>query len=246
MLIRLFSDLHAEIDRADGNDIWIPPHLDTDKDTILILAGDIDSKGRIKKYAESLAERFRYVLYVAGNHEYYGTHIDKDMRSDIENVIFMENETIEIDDVIFFGATLWTDFNDLSYTSVSSWVNYMADSRAIRDLKTGKTVSAQTLAKRHSGTVARIKEEIANKGDKKLFVITHHSPSFINESPLYVGNVSSAFFHSNLDELVCEVDRWVFGHTHHNVDHHGMKSNQRGYVNYESMTGFNEEGFVTI
>jgi predicted phosphohydrolase len=247
MLIREFSDLHIEVDRGNGNDPWVPPVLETDKDTVLILAGDIDSKARITQYAESLADRFRYVLFVPGNHEYYGSYIDKDFSSDIDNVIWLNNTKIEIDDVIFFGATLWTDFNDGSYCSISEWHRYMSDAREIRGKGGKQKITPQDITKEHKYTIECIKEEITNKpADKKLCVITHHSPSFSNEEAKFIGGKGSGYFHSNLDYLVQEADKWIFGHTHYNIRRHGMHSNQRGYVGYEHTYGFDEEGFVKI
>ena len=64
MKIQLMSDLHFEF----GWKMKLTPH----KDTILVLAGDIDSRhknlGDFIKYA---CDNYKEVIMVAGNHEFY-------------------------------------------------------------------------------------------------------------------------------------------------------------------------------
>jgi hypothetical protein len=50
-----------------------------------------------------------------GNHEFYGQKIPKliDEIKEVaqgSNVHVLENQSVEIGDVVFLGATLWTDF----------------------------------------------------------------------------------------------------------------------------------------
>lgn len=66
MRIRLYSDLHLEFGPFDP-----PSSEDVD---VVILAGDIDVKGR----GIPFAKRFPCpVVYVPGNHEYYGCAIPR-------------------------------------------------------------------------------------------------------------------------------------------------------------------------
>ena len=64
--------------------------------------------------AEEWAEA-RHILYVPGNHEFYGTDIDR-ARSQLAEgcyslgIALLDSDAIVIDDVHFIGATLWTDF----------------------------------------------------------------------------------------------------------------------------------------
>jgi predicted phosphodiesterase len=66
MRIRVYSDLHLEFGPFDP-----PSSADVD---VVVLAGDIDVKGR----GVAFAERFPCpVVYVPGNHEYYGGSIPR-------------------------------------------------------------------------------------------------------------------------------------------------------------------------
>lgn len=66
MRIHLLSDLHNEFS------LFQPQVLDAD---VVILAGDIDLKGRGVHWAREVFSG--QVLYVPGNHEYYGGHLKR-------------------------------------------------------------------------------------------------------------------------------------------------------------------------
>ncbi|MHB1591976.1 MAG: metallophosphoesterase, partial [Sulfuricella sp.] len=116
MRIALYSDLHLEmVTHRRGTLAWEPPALDVD---VVILAGDIGSHTHGIEWA---AAAFRQcpvspeIIYVVGNHEYYGAHIHEltaEMRKTAKRLVvhFLENDAIEIDGVRFLGTALWSDF----------------------------------------------------------------------------------------------------------------------------------------
>ncbi len=95
MKIRLYSDIH--LDHYNLKDVWYPPVLPDEKDTTLILAGDlwtgtkfihtIDHSTRILltddngkpindlssefSWIKTVSDRFKTVLIVLGNHDYW-------------------------------------------------------------------------------------------------------------------------------------------------------------------------------
>lgn len=109
MKVRIYSDLHLEIDAAPG----LIPGNASDGADLVILGGDIHTKGRGVAWAQ---EVFNVpVIYVCGNHEFYKGHIDRTLMSMKQlaagsNVHVLENESFQIDKVRFLGATAWTDF----------------------------------------------------------------------------------------------------------------------------------------
>lgn len=105
MKLQLFSDLHLEF----GD--FSPESKSAD---IVILAGDIHIGTKGIEWA--LAQQFGCpVLYVLGNHEYYGQKypgLIQKLKTAAEgtSVYVLENDFFELDGVGFHASTLWTDF----------------------------------------------------------------------------------------------------------------------------------------
>ena len=111
MNVQIFSDLHISMNNKIPN---ITPTAD-----YLILAGDIgklEDKNFINfmKYVNS---KWKKVIYILGNHETYHKkytiyEIIKLYRAffkKLKNIVFLENETYELEDYLIVGSTMWTD-----------------------------------------------------------------------------------------------------------------------------------------
>ena len=108
MRIQVLSDLHLEFHNplpglADGVDV-------------IVYAGDLApvETGAVLYAAKEWADA-GHILYVPGNHEYYGTDIDIARRLLAKQcrhlgITLLDPTTINVDDVRVIGATLWTDF----------------------------------------------------------------------------------------------------------------------------------------
>ena len=111
MKVWLFSDIHAESMRG-----WdIPSGTEQPDFDVLICAGDLIT--RFERGVAWLRQRIpeRDVVYVAGNHEAYGSDIDITLEkarraAEGTNIHVLECDTISIAGVTFIGATSWTDF----------------------------------------------------------------------------------------------------------------------------------------
>ena len=105
MRIHLLSDLHLEFAPFDL------PAVDAD---VVVLAGDVHTGRNGLKWIRSAIPETP-VIYVLGNHEFYGQTLPKltdelQVEAEGANVHVLENDRIEIAGVTFLGATLWTDF----------------------------------------------------------------------------------------------------------------------------------------
>ena len=100
MKLQIYSDLHLEFARFD------PAPSDAD---VVILAGDIDIKSRGVKWASEVFQCS--VIYVCGNHEYYGGHIGhtllKMKDAALPHVHVLENEMLILDGTRFLVTTAW-------------------------------------------------------------------------------------------------------------------------------------------
>ena len=103
MKLNILSDLHLGFSEME----W--PITDAD---LVVLAGDVSRPREAIAWALRLQKP---VLYVPGNHEFYGGSIDgtlAQLRQLCEGtpVRLLERDEIVIDGVRFLGAILWTDF----------------------------------------------------------------------------------------------------------------------------------------
>ena len=115
MKIQVMSDLHLEFGAFD-----IPA---TDAD-VIVLAGDIHVGVKAIDWIKKQSDK--PVIFVLGNHEYYGQKFP-DLQEKISeecedtNIHFLENDSVTIDGVRFLGSTLWTDFKLLDSQELSMY-----------------------------------------------------------------------------------------------------------------------------
>lgn len=236
--LQILSDLHLE--RGD----YAPAQTDAD---VVILAGDIHVRRKgvrwIKKHFPE-----QPVIYVAGNHEFYGYTVKglfRDVRAAIEgsNICLLENESIQIGDFTFLGCTLWTDFQ----LWPSAQGAMLAASKAISDFNVIRGekdwFQPEDSVKLHQESIRWLRDALGKCNPQTTVVITHHAPSEKSLQRQHAGSILNATFASALDKFVKEsgVPLWIHGHTHYCVDYKIGKtrifSNQLGYL------GHNDPGF---
>jgi predicted phosphohydrolase len=129
MRVHILSDLHLEFAP------FTPADVNAD---IVVLAGDTHTGRNGIKWCLNAFPR-RPVIYVLGNHEFYGQKIPKLVLELKEmargsNVHVLENDCVHFDDTVFVGATLWTDFRlngDVVLAEAAAQIG-MTDFRRIR------------------------------------------------------------------------------------------------------------------
>lgn len=212
MQITLYSDLHLEF----GVDF---KPIDTD---VLILAGDICTFKNFKPLGRLLEDFKKPVLYIAGNHEYYtkepmelGRKKLKAFLSDYPNVTFLENESITIGDVNFFGGTMWTEFKDpLARQKAYRCMN---DYRLIKH--GNKLLVPEDTTEFHKEYVKKLIEWLETTEGKKV-VISHHAPVSNPNSEHYDSELQPAYVSLDMIPIILKYkpNLWVWGHTHETYD----------------------------
>lgn len=243
---------------------------------VLIMAGDIMEAGHLRRADNAkkdtfLADRYRrfineelvkyrHVIYVAGNHEHYGnsyndTH-DRIKRELPDNVRFLEGETFKIEDVNFFGGTLWTDMNKGDPITASTLKQGMADfSGAIKfgdgvrvdtlygdSYWTNKFTPAYAKGIFHE-TMEKLKQFVESIPDEKVVVVTHHAPTELSIDPYYKDQYHmNGGYHSRLGDFILDhpnIKVWCHGHMHNFTDYMigdtRVLANPRGYKGYEAI-----------
>lgn len=254
MKLRIYSDTHLNCYTWDK--MWYPPELPDDKETILILAGDIWEGTKFIEHAGhswigNIAHRFKHILIVLGNHDYWPCKQDitiKDgsvkLNSMLQdygffNVTVLDCDTFEIEDTLFIGATLWTDMKKGDPIVMHNMSNIMAYDGKIA-YETGQNgawtrFTSQKWIVEHDRHRRYIEHVVKQNQNKKLVVITHHLPLSMLSDPYYKGEMSDFYYHSDLHDIIMDanITMWVFGHSHYNTDQvwfgTRFKSNCLGY-----------------
>lgn len=242
MKLQIYSDLHLEFAQ------YYPTPSDAD---VVILAGDIDIKSRGVQWANEVFQC--PVIYVCGNHEFYGGHIDHTLRKMKEaampHVHVLENEVLILDQTRFLVTTAWTDYSSTGDTVASKRAAYegMSDFAVIRADESYRRLSPVDLIAKSRTAYAWLTQELEKPFDGKTVVVTHHAPALDHVGDDHPENLIAAYA-NDWPELLGKADLWIYGHTHVAVDFikNGCRlvSNPRGYPNQQ--TGFDPSLLIDI
>ncbi len=267
MRIHYLSDIHLEFGR------W-PKKLDVnaiDAD-VTVLAGDIGVGLQGLDFALTFE---RPVVYVAGNHEFYGQRTVakwwEKARKKVAgtHVHLLENEEVTIGDMRFLGATLWTDYElfgpeskteameeaDRAMTDFQRiFLTRRGSAQFVSDLlemrRSGDLLTPEIALAFHRESRAFLEQRLAKRSARKMVVVSHHAPSAASLDPEEAPYLDSASYASHLDALIEQCDLWVHGHTHSPVDYRRgcgrVVSNSRGYVGEAPVPEFEWNRVVEI
>lgn len=256
--IRCTSDVHMECVPPDYHERHLQyalPKFRNDKDSVLILAGDIWKFARPESYINFLdyiKDRFKAVVYVNGNHEFYHSCYnggDSEFIKYIEqipNFHYLNNKnSVVIDGVVFIGTTLWTDFYKHNPLAMADAANMMYDYPLIT-WDTKRTITPSDIYDIHQRELAALTKCLEDSVGERRVVVTHHGCSYQSIHPKYkYHDLSNYAFTSDLDELIIKYqpEFWIHGHTHESLNYKigrtnilvnpvGYKNNwQKGYEN---------------
>jgi Icc-related predicted phosphoesterase len=221
MKIQIVSDIHLEFD----------PYYDiapTDAD-VLVIAGDVCEVGNIElfeSFFSDISDKFQHIFYVLGNHEYYNSeYFDtqtkaKEILDPFPNVHVLDNSVFELDDILFIGTTLWTDFNAGSPIAMQEANHNMMDFRIIRHGENQLTVDDIKAVNKNCRTFLLGSVQT----DRKVVIITHHLPDMVCVNDKWkqphTMQLNYAFANTGLLDSILNQNPvlWIFGHTHDKVD----------------------------
>lgn len=245
MKIQIASDLHCEHQNDYGDKMiegFDPSGVD-----VLVLAGDIGTLGnyhRLVSIFKRFTQKYKNVIYVHGNHEYYGTNVKN---AEVNSValgrlfpnlhILRVGDNVTIEGQRFLGGTLWfkDDPSNLFYRGL------LSDFQTIDDF---------------DPWVYRESERMINNLEVDLastdVVVSHHMPSPLCTHPKFKGSVINRFFVNDVSDLIArkQPKLWIHGHTHERVDtiigNTRIIANPRGYPNERVETPFDPKFVVEV
>ena len=252
MRCHYLSDLHLE---SETFDMALPTG------DVLIVAGDlcharclshertdrysVAQRGRVMRLVDEALGKFGHVLLVAGNHEHYDGVFEETpelLRRHLPGVTVLDDETVEIEGVRFYGSTLWTNLSQRSEAEVTAIRKGMGEYYFVR---TRSGSENQTLAKlrpadtnrAHETAWARLRRAVTVEPRRPTIVITHHAPSRLGLNPRFLGSPIDPAFASSLDKEIAAFENvpvWVHGHSHiaktYRIGNTVVRSNALGFV----------------
>lgn len=253
MKYRLFSDLHLERDvallkRATIDDLWTPEACQGDKETVLILAGDIWNGTRPLSYVgeswmQRMSARFKAVVLVFGNHDYWDANLntlpqkwrDELTEQSLLNVHLLEIAdgvefgSVVIDGVRIVGGTLWTDMHKNDPTVATKFDfeigfdgrSLYNDRNYIRATMGYHSFGSKHWLERHRSTIKNLRLALAI-GDEPVMLLTHHAPCLLSAPMRGSDALSSYLYGSDLSDFILDhprIKEALHGHTHDAYDY---------------------------
>jgi Icc-related predicted phosphoesterase len=240
-IIKLISDLHIDFDDNNLDFIQSIPHDNVD---VLICAGDLVTAGNIEKQFDSfkiMSDNFKNVIFVLGNHDFYGHHIQEvyeiinNFQSKLSNFFLLNNSRIIIEGYWFTGCTLW--FPQTKPAMHPNWVDYA-------NIKGSEGSSSHDIWQEFNKSYRYLQDNL-QQGD---ILVTHHLGSYEQIASRWRGSRSNCFFVGDIENIILEKKPilHLMGHSHEPLN--GLRvgqtlcyRNPRGYP-YEDV-GF-DPGFI--
>ena len=262
--IQILSDLHLEAPKSYDIFEIIPMA------PCLALIGDI---GCVKdpeylSFLERQLSKFKIVFLLLGNHEpYYSSWATtrqklrqfekeisvKNLDGNLGLFVLMDQTRYDMSpNITVLGCTLFSNVLPSQTESVSFGLN---DFYHIEDWTVEEHNQAYIADLRWLN--AQVKSIAETEPDRKIIILTHHSPTTSPEAidPAHSQSRISSGFSTDLSSELCWTSRnvkvWAFGHTHFNCDfienstEKRVLTNQRGYY-FSQSAGFDENMCIEI
>ncbi|GHS88821.1 phosphatase [Campylobacterota bacterium] len=246
MKLRIISDLHVDENTDHRLFNW------KDRDILTLIAGD--TAGEMDIAVSFVRKHFNNAIVIGGNHIVYEEksksiqQIHREYREQFpldSSITYLENDYKIIDDIVFIGATLWTDY---AYKwavedNIKDAINLMDFHKSCcYESANGKVVLLQPehclqMFRESLAFIKKTHDHFAQSG-KKMVLITHHGVSPQALAPRYKNDDLNASFISDLESYITthlpQLNLIVHGHIHHRckyeIGHIRVECNPCGYI----------------
>jgi Icc-related predicted phosphoesterase len=213
MKLQIMSDLHLEM-HADGGAELIR-ELDPTGVDVLVLAGDITTARyyeNLERPFKALAQKYRHILYIPGNHEYYKSSPSQVTRNLVKltkalpEVVIPQNGAVEIAGQRFVAGTMWFRLDP----TAEPGKRVMHDFSLIQDFE--PWVYEQNAA---------FQQVVATRLKASDVVVSHHLPAPASIPERFARSAMNAFFVCDMTSYISERQPklWIHGHSHDRCDY---------------------------
>jgi 3',5'-cyclic AMP phosphodiesterase CpdA len=225
---------------------------------VLVLAGDVSYLGDLKMirmpFFDWCAENYWQTYIVPGNHEFYHGYDIAQTMADYEykyreNVRYLNNASVVLENTELFFSTLWTKINPLFLWSIQRGMN---DFR--HGILEGERLSANDVDGLHRRCVEWLEAALKASTAKTKIVVTHHCPTLRDVFNGYPGGALNSAFQVDMDSFIerTGADYWLYGHTHYSggsgtvIGKTRLLCNQMGYVFYGDNKDFLPDAVIEV
>ncbi len=232
------SDLHLEYDSKLQDFSLVMPSKVAD---IVVLTGDIAGGTHALPFIKYLLSLGYKVIYILGNHEFYYQNMVNlinqwnSISENLDNFYFLNNNSVVVDGIDFFGSTLWTSFGTSHQDEEISFAN-LRQQTATRCIELIPNMSPTVWKVLHYQARYALQQWLDTSTSDKKVVLTHYLPSNLSSAERFRGNPSNILFLTELGNLIAysDIKFWFHGHTHDSFDYYigetNIVCNPRGYV----------------
>ncbi|MBM4397711.1 MAG: metallophosphoesterase, partial [Deltaproteobacteria bacterium] len=163
--VQVLSDLHVEFHRDGGAGMIRSLPVLGD---VLVVAGDLATRTTLEPAVRLLCDRFPEVVYVAGNHEYYGSSLPRvhdtiaRLAARVRNFRWLHHSAAVVAGLRFGGTPLW--FRD--HPANEAYAHLLNDFNQIRDFRSWVSRENEAGTGFLAGTLPDLD-----------VVVTHHLPA---------------------------------------------------------------------
>jgi Icc-related predicted phosphoesterase len=209
------SDLHFEFHRDGGREM-VESLADAD---VCLCVGDLSNAAGIWDALLLLLVKYAHVVFVFGNHEFYGSNIPAvkkkverlrrklpTLHGKLGQLHVLDNSTCEIEGRRFVGTTMW--FRDQPGNALVA--RHLNDFHVIGN-------ASRRIYEENEKALAFLDETVMSTD----VVLTHHLPAEMSVHPKWKGNDLNPFFLCDVEPLIRDRQPklWVHGHTHDSCDY---------------------------
>lgn len=239
--IYVISDLHTEFGLTKENNPETWPNAD-----ILVLAGDIGNpfEESYKKILKDSKKKYKDVIYISGNHEFYGCNYNREKvitklkeLADETKTHFLHRGSKVIQNIQFIGTTLW------------SLIDSEESCKELRDFSKGVFMERIDYIEEFILNYSYLRDTLKYKYCYPQVVITHHLPTKKLIHSRFWNHSHSSCFYTDLLGKLCttNVKYWFCGHTHeYKKTQYGKTTlvvNPVGYPKETRLTAISNEVF---
>lgn len=218
MKFALASDLHFEFHK-DGGQTLVAELPETD---VIVVAGDLASASCLWDSLLLLLEKYRHVVFVFGNHEFYGSSFQSVRQSIVKlrhrmprlrergmqlgELHLLDNSTVTLEGQRFVGTTMWFRREP----GIEFKHRFLNDFNAIKG-------ATRRIYEENERAVEFLEETV----EPDDVVVTHHLPHARSVHPRWKGSQYNCFYLCEMYPLIFDRQPkvWCHGHTHNSMSY---------------------------